>query len=39
MVKDSIVVFPKPMFDSLAIKEPENWIPASWVRLERRIGF
>jgi hypothetical protein len=39
LVKDSIVVFPKPMFDSPAIKEPENWIPASWVRLERRTGI
>jgi len=39
LVEDSIVVFPKPMFDSPVIKEPKNWIPASWVRLERRIGF
>jgi hypothetical protein len=39
LVDDSIVVFPTPMFDSPAAKEPENWIPAEWVRLERRIGL
>jgi len=39
LVKDSIVVFPSPMFDSLEYKEPENWIPAKWVRLERRVGI
>ena len=39
LVSSSIVVFPSPMFDSLEYKEPENWIPANWVRLERRIGI
>ena len=38
LVEDSIVVFPSPMFDSMEYKEPENWIPAKWVRLERRVG-
>ena len=39
LVADSVVVFPSPMFDSLEYKEPENWIPADWVRLERRVGI
>jgi hypothetical protein len=39
LVPGSIVVFPSPMFDSLEHKEPENWIPADWVRLERRVGI
>jgi len=39
LAEDSVVVFPSPMFDSLEYKEPENWIPAEWVRLERRVGM
>ena len=39
LVEDSVVVFPSPMFDSLEYKEPKNWIPAEWVRLERRVGI
>ena len=39
LVEDSVVVFPSPMFDSLEYKEPENWILAKWVRLERRVGI
>ena len=39
LVEDSVVVFPIPMFDSLEYKEPQDWIPASWVRLERRTGI
>jgi len=38
LIEDSVVVFPNPMFDSPAFKEPENWIPTQWVRLERRVG-
>ena len=39
LVVGSVVVFPSPMFDSLDYKEPENWIPSDWVRLERRVGI
>jgi hypothetical protein len=39
LVSGSVVVFPNPMFDSLEYKEPENWIPSDWVRLERRVGI
>jgi hypothetical protein len=38
LIEDSVVVFPNPMFDSPELKEPENWIPAEWVRLERQVG-
>jgi len=38
LVRDSLVVFPSPMFDSLEYMEPKNWIPVEWVRLERRVG-
>jgi hypothetical protein len=39
LVSGSVVVFPNPMFDSPEYKEPKNWIPADWVRLERRVGI
>lgn len=39
LIEDSTVVFPRPMFESSKFKEPENWIPVEWVRLDRRIGL
>jgi hypothetical protein len=39
LVGESVVVFPNPMFDSPEYKEPKNWIPTDWVRLERRVGI
>ena len=37
--RDSVVVFPKPMFDATNLKEPLDWIPEEWHRINRRIGL